>query len=373
MAFTCVVLDASHTIKKSADASGIFRRSRLTIFSPFLSCIALIIVLKIFELRESLVIMLFSRVCKTERGSNNRSDLNEIIFSWPAGTYTKYIFFICICKNRDCWTNFVKNSNSLPPSTAKSTIGQPFIELTVVESTNIYAMEQLQANLAAHGTTFFAHNQTAGKGQHGKTWTAEPDTHIAMTVVLDCSFLSVSQQFRLSVVTALATHDLFSRYAGEETFVKWPNDIYWRDRKAGGILIETLIRGNIWQSSVVGIGVNLNQLHFPPTLANAISLTQITGKQFNTVVLAKELCIYMEKRYHQLKNGEFESLLMEYNEHLYKRGQEVKLKKNNIAFNCRIIGVSALGELVVAGGLQDSFSFGEVEWILPNTPGNIIA
>ena len=223
-------------------------------------------------------------------------------------------------------------------------------------------MEQLQADLAAHGTTFFAHSQTAGKGQHGKSWAAEPGTHIAMSVILDCSFLSVAQQFPLSVIIALATHDLFSKYAGEETFIKWPNDIYWRDRKAGGILIENLLRGSIWQGSVVGIGLNLNQVNFPATLPNPVSLKQITGKNFNTVTTARKLCGCLEKRYQQLKNGLFETLLIEYNDHLYKRGQEVRLKKSNIAFNCFIKGVSAAGELIVSGGLQERFQFGEVEW-----------
>jgi BirA family biotin operon repressor/biotin-[acetyl-CoA-carboxylase] ligase len=226
-------------------------------------------------------------------------------------------------------------------------------------------MEQLQANLAAHGSAFFAHNQTAGKGQHGKSWIAEPGTHIAMTVIVDCSFLLISQQFSLSVISALAAHDLFSRYAGEETYIKWPNDIYWRDRKAGGILIENLVRGNIWQNSVIGIGINLNQVHFSPLLPNPVSLKQITGKNFNTTVLAKELCHCLEHRYEQLKAGLFTQLLGQYNDHLFKRGEEVKLKKNNIAFTCCISSVSSAGELLVSGGLQECFRFGEVEWVLP--------
>lgn len=255
----------------------------------------------------------------------------------------------------------------MPPSTPKSTIGQPFIELTEVESTNIYAMEQLQANLAAHGTAFFAHNQTGGKGQHGKTWISEADKNIALTVIIDCSFLSLSQQFFLSVMTALGTYDFFNSYAAEETFIKWPNDIYWRDRKAGGILIEGIVTGNIWQNAVIGIGLNVNQAYFPASLPNAISLNQIAGKIFNVVAMAHELCACLENRYQQLKSGHFEVLMREYNTYLYKRGEEVKLKKNNIAFNCRIQGVSAAGELIVSGGLQDSFRFGEVQWIMPST------
>ncbi|MDB5209488.1 MAG: biotin--[acetyl-CoA-carboxylase] ligase, partial [Sediminibacterium sp.] len=115
------------------------------------------------------------------------------------------------------------------------------MELTVVESTNIYAMERLQANLAAHGAAFFAHHQTAGKGQRGKTWSDEPGSNIALSVIVDCSSFLLTKQFPLSVMVAVACHDLFNKYATGGTFIKWPNDVYWRDRKAAGILIENQV------------------------------------------------------------------------------------------------------------------------------------
>ena len=238
------------------------------------------------------------------------------------------------------------------------------MELTVVESTNIYAMDRLQANLAAHGAAFFGHHQTAGKGQHGKTWTDEAGTNLALSVILDCGFLSLTQQFPLSVMVAVACHDLFNKYATDETFIKWPNDIYWRDRKAGGILIENQVRGNKWQGAVVGIGMNLNQTHFPESLKNPVSLKQITGSVFDPVAIAKELCSFLEVRYTQLKNGDFGGLLDYYNQHLYKRGETARLKMGAIAFNCTIQNVSENGELKLSGGLKDSFRFGEVEWQL---------
>jgi BirA family biotin operon repressor/biotin-[acetyl-CoA-carboxylase] ligase len=239
------------------------------------------------------------------------------------------------------------------------------VELVTVDSTNIYAMDHLQANLAAHGAVFFAHSQTAGKGQHGKNWVTEPGANIAMSVILDCSFLSLSHQFALSVMVSLAGYDLFSAYAGEETFIKWPNDLYWRDRKAGGILIETLVRGNIWQAAVVGMGINLNQTQFPKTLHNPVSLRQITGKDFNTITLAHELCSHLQNRYQQLQNGGEAAMLVEYSTHLYKKDQEVKLKKGPVVFTGVIAGVSANGELLVKSGLEESFRFGEIEWVLP--------
>ncbi len=239
------------------------------------------------------------------------------------------------------------------------------MELSEVGSTNIYAMERLQAAGAGHGTAFFAHHQYAGKGQRGKNWNAEPGSNIILSVILDTSFLLITQQFHLSIMVALACHDLFSKYAPDETKIKWPNDIYWRDRKAGGILVENLVRGSKWQWAVAGTGININQSRFPPDIAGrAVSLKQITGKQYNVVALARELCAAMQQRYTQLQAGEWDLMLASYNQHLFKKGEEARLKKDTISFNCIIKEVNTNGELLVTGGIQDRFRFGEVNWLL---------
>lgn len=258
------------------------------------------------------------------------------------------------------WSNFVKNSDSLSASPAKTAIGTPFTELTETESTNIYAMDRLQANLAAHGAAFFAHHQTSGKGQRGNTWQSEPGSQIALSVVVDTSFLSLSNPFPLSVAAALAAHDMYAHYAGDETRIKWPNDIYWRDRKAGGILIENQVRGAVWPKSVIGIGMNINQRQFPPSIGTAVSLKQITGKNYLPVTLAQELCASLERRYNELQAGGFTKMLTEYNEQLYRKGKATRLKKGSTSFHCVVEEVNANGELLVSGGHH--FRFGEVVW-----------
>jgi BirA family transcriptional regulator, biotin operon repressor / biotin---[acetyl-CoA-carboxylase] ligase len=259
--------------------------------------------------------------------------------------------------------NFVKNSNSLPSDIVKTPIGQPFVELSVTDSTNIYAMTHIQHNMATHGSVFFAHQQVAGKGQHGKTWVTEGGQNIILSAIIDPNPLILGQQFRLSVAVALACYDFFSRYAGDETRIKWPNDIYWRDRKAGGILVENQIRGQQWQWAVAGMGININQTAFDPTLINPVSLKQITGKTFDPVQLAKELCTDLTKRVHQLFNHPFSVLLEEYNRYLFKRNEIVQLKRLNTRFTCTILGVNENGELLVKDGPADRFVFGEVNWV----------
>lgn len=249
------------------------------------------------------------------------------------------------------------------PINAKTPIGEPFFELHEVDSTNIYAIDKVQANLAAHGTAFFANKQFAGKGQRGKTWISESGSNIILSVVIDPSFLLINQQFALSVMASLAVFDFFSSYAGEETKIKWPNDLFWRDRKAAGILIENHLQGNKWQYSVIGIGININQTEFSPLIQQPVSLKQITGKAHDPVRLAKEVCGYLQKRYVALQAGEMQAQLDAYNSHLYKKNETVRFKKDTIVFSAQVKSANQSGELLVEDGLQDSFQFGEIVWV----------
>ena len=245
-------------------------------------------------------------------------------------------------------------------------LGHQFIELEQVNSTNTYAMQQIQAKLAQHGFAYFAHTQTNGRGRQGKVWQTQPKANIILSVVVNASTIGLSNQFYLSVVAALAVADLLNTFVTQPIAIKWPNDVYINDSKAAGILIENSLKGNKWQWAVIGIGVNINQTTFDTSLTNPTSVAAITGQQYHTKDAAKQLCSFLNIRYHQLLNGETENLLNTYNDLLYKKNQAVKLKKNNIAFNCIIQQVNAMGKLQVKDGLQDEFDFGEVEWILPN-------
>lgn len=251
----------------------------------------------------------------------------------------------------------------MPPLAVKSTIGKPFTELSSVNSTNIYAMDKVQANLAAHGAAFFAWEQTAGKGQMGKSWLANEGENCMLSVVLDSSFLSINQQFALSVAVALAGYDCLSAYISEDLTIKWPNDLYWRDRKAAGILIENNLQGNKWAWAIAGIGINVNQTEFPDLTKKAVSIKQITGNTIDPLVIANNFCGFLETRFNQLKIQDFDDIFALLNDRLYKKGQTVKLRKNNIVGDYLIKSVNAFGELVVEAGIEQRFTHGTVEWI----------
>ncbi|TKK66731.1 biotin--[acetyl-CoA-carboxylase] ligase [Ilyomonas limi] len=224
-------------------------------------------------------------------------------------------------------------------------------------------MAQALQGTANHGHAWFAWRQTAGKGSRGKSWNAADGQNIILSVLLSPSPLISAYSFYLSAAVALAVYDFFKSFAGDETTIKWPNDIYWRDRKAAGILVENNIRGNTWQWAVAGMGVNINQTAFNPSLSNPVSLKQITGKTYDVIAMAKILCGCLQIRYQQMQQNK-ESILEDYNAALYKKGEMVKLKKNNAVFSCTIKGVNAFGQLEIVDAPLSQVEFGEVEWVI---------
>ncbi len=259
---------------------------------------------------------------------------------------------------------------SQPPATP--TLGLPFIELQTTDSTNNYARELIRGlqlperqGTNLHGTAVFAHQQLTGKGQRGKVWVAEKDTSIALSLLIKPGFLGIGQQFQLSAAVAVAVEGFFRKYAGDETKVKWPNDLYWQDRKAGGILIENVISGSgTWEWAIVGIGININQVRFPAELPNPVSLKQITGKDFDPAQLARELCGHLDSAYRQLETEGYPGIYEAYCSRLYKSGQSVKLKKETRVFETLVKNVTPEGRLLVQHGTEEAYNFGEIEWVI---------
>jgi len=188
----------------------------------------------------------------------------------------------------------------LLPATPNILIGEPLIELTTIPSTNIYAMDQVHQGLALSGSCYTADFQTAGKGQHGRNWESEKGQNLLSSYVLELKQLkndkiwTPADQIGFSAAIALGARAFFGAFAGEQTKIKKPNDIYFRDRKAGGILIENLVRGKEWTWTVIGIGMNINQASFSTAAANRvssnpISLQEITNKSWDIKQMQKHL------------------------------------------------------------------------------------
>ena len=258
----------------------------------------------------------------------------------------------------------------------------PFIELQTTDSTNNYALSRVhQGRLTDgqgfddHGLVIFSHEQTAGKGQRGKKWASNPGSDIALSIVIRPDPLQPSQQFWLSACTAVSLRKFFSKYAGSDTTIKWPNDLYWKDRKAGGILIESILgrrpneseslkASSKWEWAVIGLGINVNSTSFAPELPNPVSLKQITGRSFDTVQLAKELVAVFNDEFNKLMTSGFKKIYQQYISNLYKRNERVRLKKGTRVFEAKIKSVSTSGKLVIEHGMEEELDFGAVEWVM---------
>ncbi len=238
-----------------------------------------------------------------------------------------------------------------------------FIILETVDSTNNYAMAMVQNSAGNSGDAVFALAQTHGKGRRNNVWISGESKSILLSIITEMQWLPVLYQFRLSVAVALACHDFISGYIKENVKIKWPNDIFINDRKAGGVLIENVIKGNLWQWSIIGIGLNVNQQNFESQHLVATSLRQLTGQVYDVVELGKKLHEDVLVRINQLQNGGFNEMLEEYNALLFARNKQVKLRKGNIVFETSIQSVSPSGELITKDAIERSFGFDEVEFL----------
>ena len=130
------------------------------------------------------------------------------------------------------------------------------------------------------GTLISAYHQTAGRGQKGNTWEAEPGKNVTMSMLLKNPSIDVREQFAISEAVSLAIVDALENFV-EGFKIKWPNDIYYNDSKIGGILIEHSLAGNAIEHTIAGVGVNINQQIFTSGVPNPVSLKIITGEDYD--------------------------------------------------------------------------------------------
>lgn len=244
-------------------------------------------------------------------------------------------------------------------------VGQNVITLQSINSTNNYLKEILtKSKPIPEGTVIMAVEQLAGRGQVGNTWHSEPGKNLTFSVLLHPTFLPVEQQFQLNKTICLALNDLLSAYFGSSAQIKWPNDSYVDKQKIGGILIENNIQGNLIKQSIVGIGLNVNQYHFPSALKNVTSFNRITSREFDLISLLKEICGAIEARYLQLKARKSKEMDAEYLSKLYLLDQWGMYLVNGKIQSGKIVGVSASGHLQIEIENQiKEYGLKEIEFI----------
>lgn len=243
-------------------------------------------------------------------------------------------------------------------------LNAPVIELDTIDSTNNYAMRLIDADTAQPGLTIVADTQTGGKGQRGKTWVDAFGQSLLMSVVIRPEY-EIEQQFAFNMLVSLAIADYLQEiYENWNIRIKWPNDIIVNDKKAGGVLIENVIRGNQWAYSVVGLGLNVLQQDFNNELPFATSLRKQSGNNFIVFDLASGI---REKIFTYLVNKPDNArLLRAYNDSLFRKDSLQRFKIGNDEFTATINGATTNGllQLNLADGNTVNYSHGAIEWVL---------
>ncbi len=197
----------------------------------------------------------------------------------------------------------------------------------------------------AEGLIVYSNDQTSGKGQRGNQWLAESGKNILMSLLLRPKFLDPKNQFYLNLIAGLAIVDAIESLTDGNVTLKWPNDVYLNGKKLAGILIENNLRGSNLESSVVGIGLNVNQKSF--NMPKATSLRLETGQKYDLQEILEELTVQIERWYLKLKSGENDVILSKYHELLMWRGEQRKFKVKENEFLGEIIGIDEHGRLAI--------------------------
>ena len=258
----------------------------------------------------------------------------------------------------------------------------PRIHLTQVDSTSTYARQLISQGKELDDFTIVdADYQTGGRGQRGNTWESQSGKNLLFTIVCHPTFLPANRQFILSQAIALAVERTLSHRISEaekpgsvanqsqmgHITVKWPNDIYWNDRKISGTLIECNLMGSQIKDCIVGTGININQTHFESDAPNPVSLQQIIGKGSDRGSILDEVANQFESLYEEIRQGNAQSIVSEYKSKLYRcTGFHPFAEPGRQPFEAQIADVDPSGYLTLQlrDGTQKRYEFKEVRFIL---------
>lgn len=231
-------------------------------------------------------------------------------------------------------------------------IGRKVLYLPTCHSTNDIAVALVRDNKAFEGTLVVTSNQTAGRGQRGNQWEAEAGKNLTFSLILKPIFLTANEQFRLNIAISLGIHEFLNVYFPQEDIkIKWPNDVYHKDRKLGGVLIENTLKKYALESSVVGIGLNVNQTHFRENKAVSMKNASGQSEDYDLETLLTTLVETLESNYLHLRNGAWERMKSHYLNHLYWYQEEHLFSCNDQLFSGRIVGIDATGRLALDTGI----------------------
>jgi len=188
--------------------------------------------------------------------------------------------------------------------------------------------------------------QTAGRGQKGNAWESEYGKNLIFSVLLRPFNLPAKRQFSISEATSLALKQTLDTYISDVS-VKWPNDVYYKDGKIAGVLIENYLKGNDISYSIIGIGLNVNQICFSSDAPNPVSLKQITGQDYAPEQILEQFSIHFNARCELLAQGSYAQIHANYLLELYRKQGFYRYKDSTASFEAEIAGVEPDGHLLL--------------------------
>lgn len=239
-------------------------------------------------------------------------------------------------------------------------IGRKIIHLDSVDSTNNYTAKLMQEGEISHGTVIMADEQFAGRGQRSSDWLVKPGENLTFSVFLDNVNVSVNQQFILTQIVSLSLVDILKKF-DLKSEIKWPNDIYIEGKKIAGVLIENQIKANKINSSIIGIGLNVNEVGFKEFIATSIK--NEVG-EFKNV---KEVLYSFLYSFNQTWNRyikDVNSLDEEYHNQLYLRNINASYRDDSGEFTGILKGVQPSGRLLIeTEGVLRDYDLKEIKFI----------
>lgn len=246
---------------------------------------------------------------------------------------------------------------------------RPIVRLEATESTNLYLKKLSGAQNLKDGTVVVADFQTGGRGQMGNSWFSSKGENLLFSILIYPKEVLPIEQFILSRIASLAVKNTLDQFV-DNIRIKWPNDIYWKDQKIAGILIENDIVGKFITKSVIGIGINVNQQSFAKDLPNPVSLRQITGTIHDRDSILGIFVTHFFQLYREFQEGQIKVIEHEYMVDLYRLNDYNWYQDNNGKFMATIENVLPSGHLVLKtmdSGDQRIYAFKEVAFVDDST------
>ena len=241
-------------------------------------------------------------------------------------------------------------------------IGRKIIRLESVDSTNNYIANLLKEGILENGTVILADEQFAGRGQRNAEWHTKPGENLTFSFFLDSVNLSVNNQFYLTCIVSLSLVQLLDKF-GLKAKIKWPNDIFIHQKKIAGVLIENQLSSMSIKSSIIGIGLNVNQIEFDGLNATSI-LKETDSRKMPMDVLYSFIEVF-NSNWVNLSEGKLSGIKSEYLSYLYQFNELKEYEDKNGVFEGKITDVLNSGHLMIdRDGIQQTYELKEISFKL---------